>query len=66
MKSGVSVVLALGFIGLAAAPSPAQLREAHGGDPEAARYGWLATLEKGRAQARKSGRPLMVVLRCVP
>jgi hypothetical protein len=32
----------------------------------AAKYGWLSGLEEGKAQARKTGQPLMVVLRCVP
>ena len=32
----------------------------------AAKYGWLSSLEDGKAQARKTGQPLMVVLRCVP
>ena len=36
------------------------------GDPRGSRYGWLSSLEAGKAQARSSGKPLMVVLRCVP
>jgi hypothetical protein len=65
MKSGLSVVLALGVVALAAAPSGAQFRGARGGD-EMAKNGWFTSLEEGKALARKSGKPLMVVLRCVP
>ena len=28
--------------------------------------GWLPSLDEGMALARKTGKPLMVVLRCVP
>jgi hypothetical protein len=44
---------------LAGGPAPAQ-------SPEAARNGWLPTLEEGKVQARATGKPLMVVLRCDP
>ncbi len=63
MKMLVIVCLALGITAGAAAPVAAQKRGR--GDP-AARYGWLTGLEEGKAQARKTGQPLMVVLRCVP
>lgn len=32
----------------------------------AAQNGWLPSLEKGLAKARTTGKPVMVVLRCVP
>jgi hypothetical protein len=66
MNKGCSVFLALGLVGLAPAPSVAQFRRVPDREPEAARYGWLPTLEEGKAQARTSGKPLLVVLRCVP
>lgn len=28
--------------------------------------GWLSTLQEGKQQASKTGKPLMVVLRCQP
>ena len=31
-----------------------------------ARYGWLSSLEAGKSEARRSGKPLMVAIRCVP
>jgi len=39
---------------------------AQGRDANAAKYGWLSSLQAGKAQARETGKPLMVVLRCVP
>lgn len=36
------------------------------GEPDPARHGWLSSLEEGKARAARSGKPLMVVLRCVP
>jgi hypothetical protein len=54
-------VVALGLLTLAEAPLSAQVR------PEPPfRTGWLGSLEEGQAQARKTGKPLMVVVRCQP
>ena len=66
MRSSSLVLFALGFVVLADAPVLAQRGRHRHGDQEAARYGWLGDLEQGNAQARQSGKPLMVVLRCVP
>jgi hypothetical protein len=65
MKGGLSVLLALGFVALADVPLPAQAPEERG-EAVAVKHGWLTSLEEGKAQARKSGKPLMVVLRCLP
>jgi ABC-type sugar transport system substrate-binding protein len=62
--SGRSAALALGMLALSAAAASAQGRPF--AEPQAARYGWLPGLEEGKAQARKAGKPLMVVIRCVP
>jgi hypothetical protein len=59
--SSRTAVLALGSLVLAAAPAFGQFR-----DPQAARFGWVASLEEGKARARQTGKPLMVVLRCQP
>lgn len=59
-------VLALGCAALTAVESPAQFRGRGRGEMNAARYGWLSSLEAGKTQARQTGKPLMVVLRCVP
>ena len=61
MKCGIAVVLALGVFAGSNGPLPAQGRDANAG-----KYGWLSSLEEGKAQARKTGKPLMVVIRCVP
>ena len=66
MKSGFAALLALGSVVLTDTSLPAQRRGPRFGDPQAARYGWLSSLEEGKAQARRSGKPLLVVLRCVP
>jgi hypothetical protein len=57
--------LAMAAIGLAACAAPHAAAQPKGG-PNGAAYGWLSSLEQGKAQARKSGKPLMVVIRCVP
>jgi hypothetical protein len=63
MKSRISTVLALGLMaGFGGSVSP----QGKGGDANAARNGWLSSLEEGKKQARESGKPLMVVIRCVP
>jgi hypothetical protein len=63
MKSGFAFCLALGFVALGDASLSAQPRRpgADGG-----RFGWLGSLSEGKAEARKTGKPLMVVIRCVP
>ena len=55
--------LALGLIALADTSAMAQ-RGRRGA--QAGRNGWLFSLEQGQAQARETGKPLMVVLRCEP
>jgi hypothetical protein len=59
------VWLVLGFAPLVEGSALAQPPRP-GGRETGSRYGWLSSLEEGKTQARKSGKPLMVVLRCVP
>jgi hypothetical protein len=66
VKMRHAVLAALGLVVLADAPLMAQLRGPRGGDPEAARNGWLSSLAEGKARARETGKPLMVVIRCIP
>ena len=66
MISRFTVCLALAFVALSDAPSMAQFRGRGRGGPPAGPYGWLSSLEAGKARARDSGKPLMVVIRCVP
>jgi hypothetical protein len=63
MRFGI-VALAFGFLSLANGPVSAQAKR--GRDQDAAKYGWLPSLAQGKAQAKKAGKAIMVVLRCVP
>jgi hypothetical protein len=54
------------LVAIALVPSMAPAQGGRRGDPEPGRYGWLATLEAGKAEARRTGKPIMVALRCVP
>jgi hypothetical protein len=62
MRRDFLALFALWLVALADGPLLAQRR----GDPEAARHGWLTDLEQANALARQSGKPVMVVLRCLP
>ena len=53
--------LALGLLVVADSSALAQRGRRGGG-----RYGWLNSLEQGKAEARQTGRALMVVVRCEP
>jgi hypothetical protein len=64
MSARAVAALSLGILALSGSPVLAQPKGF--GDPLTSRYGWLFSLEEGKAQARKSGKPLMVVLRCQP
>jgi hypothetical protein len=68
MKSGIIGVVTLLVIGWSSGSVSAQSRGSVHMilDPEALRNGWVFSLEEGQAQGRKSGKPLMVVLRCNP
>jgi hypothetical protein len=68
MKSGIIGVVTLLVIGWSSDSVNAQSRGSGHMvlDPEALRNGWVFSLEEGQAQGRKSGKPLMVVLRCNP
>jgi hypothetical protein len=65
MHSRFAALLALGAVALAGSPAPGQFRGGRG-EQNAGRYGWLSSLEEGKSQAARTGKPLMVVVRCVP
>lgn len=48
------------------APLIAEAQGGRRGEPSPAKYGWFGSLETGKSEARRTGKPLMVVLRCVP
>jgi hypothetical protein len=59
--------VAMAVIGLAGGlTGPANAQKGGRGGPNAFAHGWLGSLEQGKAQARKTGKPLMVEVRCVP
>lgn len=64
MKRCLVAFLVFAAIAWTASPCHAQKGKGKGGD--ASKYGWLSSLAEGKAQARKTGKPLMVVIRCVP
>ena len=55
-------VAAVACVALAPSAAPAQGK----GDQAAGRYGWVSSLKEGKDLAAKNGKPLMVVVRCVP
>ncbi len=57
------IFLVLGVVVLADTSLLAQPRR---GGPQARGHGWIFNLDEGKALARTSGKPLMVVLRCEP
>jgi hypothetical protein len=65
MRGPLVAALALAGAALAGAPAQAQ-RGPRPGEGPAARHGWVLSLGEGQRQARATGKPLMVVLRCVP
>ena len=64
MKTGYAFFVAVGLVVLTHTRVMAQ--SGAGGSQDASSFGWLFSLDDGKAQARQSGKPLMVVLRCVP
>jgi hypothetical protein len=64
MKSRIAVSLALGLVALT--ETTVQAQPGRRGDMQGARFGWLPSLEEGKARARNNGKPLLVVVRCVP
>lgn len=66
MMNRFVVSLALGLVVCADTSLLAQPRGPRRGEGPAINYGWLSSLEEGKAKARQSGKPLMVVIRCVP
>ncbi|MBM4071448.1 MAG: hypothetical protein FJ271_21305 [Planctomycetes bacterium] len=64
MKRVCFGLLVLGVGLWLASPSHAQKRGRNKED--SGKYGWLSSLSGAKEQARKTGKPLMVVIRCVP
>ena len=60
------VVVALALAGVALTETAAWAQRGRMGEQEAVRKGWIFNLGTGQQLARKTGKPLMVVVRCVP
>lgn len=59
MRSGLLTMIGFGLVASSVfAQSPATRMMA--------KKGWLADLGKGQAEARRTGKPLMVAIRCDP
>jgi hypothetical protein len=65
MRRVLLAMLTLTGIALTQAPAYGQ-RGREGDDQAARRNGWGFSLASGLRQAQETGKPLMVVLRCVP
>jgi hypothetical protein len=65
MRSPVVAVLALAGLALSEGTTRAQGGRRFG-EQSAGRNGWISSLSAGKQQAQQTGKPLMVVLRCVP
>ena len=63
MSSRVVIAAALAGLALTEAPALAQRGR---GEQAAVRNGWVFSLSAGMQQAQRTGKPLMVVIRCVP
>ena len=67
MKFGFACFVAVSLVGLTLSPVMAQRRGPRGGDQrDAGARGWLSSLDEGMSESRKTGKPLMVVIRCQP
>lgn len=64
MKTPILLLSALILAACSQSPALAQKGKRPGVD--ASRYGWLFGMTEGKQQAKKTGKPMMVVLRCQP
>ncbi len=62
MRYQVAILVAFASVAFTQSSSDAQGKFKGSG----AGSGWLPSLQEGRLQAKQSGKPMMVVLRCVP
>jgi hypothetical protein len=61
-------MVAVGLVLLSSATAQAQKgpKGRGGSEVQAVKNGWLFSLAQGKAQAARTNKPLMVVMRCVP
>lgn len=58
-------LVAVSAFGASTGPVPSVLAQ-RGREESGANYGWHANYQEAKALAKKSGLPLMVVIRCIP
>lgn len=63
MSHRLLILLAVGVCVLAASPLHAQGKKSNGG---ATTSGWVSNFAEAKRQAANSGKPMMIVIRCVP
>jgi hypothetical protein len=63
MRSLTVGLIALALWGLDAAPVSAQKGKVR---DEAVRYGWTEDLSAAMKEAKRTGKPVIVILRCIP
>jgi hypothetical protein len=66
MKRLLLALLACWFLVSADNPALAQKKGGRRGEASPTQYGWTMSLAQGKALARKTDKPLMVVMRCQP
>jgi hypothetical protein len=66
MRTVVISSLALTILGLYAGCAEAQRGRGGASPQEAVRQGWLSDYGQARDRARQTGKPIMLVFRCVP
>jgi hypothetical protein len=67
MRASIAAVLVIAALAFGADDARAQFKgKGKGKAGSAGRYGWLSSLQAGKSQALKTGKPMMVVIRCVP
>lgn len=59
------IILLLGIIGLTVSP-PALAQFGVRWQREAREFGWLTNYQDAKDEAKKAGKPIMLVFRCVP
>lgn len=64
MKRLLLTFLALGVLGIGLGSARAQFFKKKEGDGP--KTGWLGSYAQGKEEARRTGKPLMVVIRCQP
>ncbi len=67
MTTRLAYLAIVGLVAVAGTPALAQRPRPRGGEQkDAGQSGWIHSLDEGMDAARKTGKPLMIVIRCQP